>query len=166
MILGLLVFAVVVPHVAQAQEGPFRPEPVAQCLKSPAAADLEPLTDINPYYLRGDFDGDGKPDYAITARSPRTRSIGLVVCAGNGSISLLGRGLGEAEFSDMSRDVFIAPHWEVFTRERVDTLRQYGSNVPRPVPNVRAESIAMIWEDGISLIYWDGQQFRWAGAKY
>jgi hypothetical protein len=46
----------------------------------------------------------------------------------------------------------------------VDAARR-RSNVPKPVPDVKTEAIAMIWEDGISLIYWDGAMFRWASSK-
>jgi hypothetical protein len=142
----------------------FRPDKVAQCLKSPKAAGLTVLTDINPYYLRGDFDGDGKPDYAFSVRSEKG-GTGVVVCAGNGVLLLLGSGIGGSQFSNMPQDNFLAPQWAVYAKQEVTALAAFQSNVPRPVPTVKGESIAMIWEDGISLIYWDGTKFRWAGSK-
>jgi hypothetical protein len=147
-----------------ADEALFRPTPIVECLKSPNAAGLDVLTDTNPFYLRGDFDADGKPDYALQVRRTKV-GIGLLVCLGNGSVILLGSGIGVEKFSDKERDAFLAPFWAVYTKEQASGLAAYPNNVPRPVPKVKGESIAMIWEDGISLIYWDGTRFKWAGSK-
>jgi len=149
---------------ALADDGPFLPDRVTQCLKNPKAAGLTILTGNNPFYLRGDFDGDGKPDYAIEVRS-KSGGTGVLVCAGSGALFVLGAGLGGPTFSDMEQDRFLAPNWAVYTRQDVSALGAFRSNVPRPVPAVKGEAIAMIWEDGISLIYWDGARFKWAGSK-
>ena len=34
---------------------------------------------VNPFYLRGDFDGDGKPDYAFRIRSKTDQSAGFAI---------------------------------------------------------------------------------------
>ncbi|HBY62379.1 MAG TPA: hypothetical protein DEH78_21355 [Solibacterales bacterium] len=78
---------------------------------------------------------------------------------------LLGSGLGGGQFSDMPQDKSLAQQWAVHTKREVAALGAFRSNVPRPVPSVKGEAIAMIWEYGISLIYWDGVKFRWAGSK-
>lgn len=146
-------------------ESHYKPEGIVRCLGSPKTDGLTILTDINPFYLRGDFDGDGRSDYAVQVRSG-TDGTGVLICAGNDSIFLLGSGInGGSRFSDMERDAFLAPRWEVFTKEAVGGLQRFQSNVPRPVSSVKAEAIAMIWEDGISLIYWNGDKFRWAGSR-
>lgn len=142
----------------------FQPEPIVQCLKNPQTSSLSILTDMNPFYLRGDFDADGRPDYALTARS-QTGGTGVLICMGSGALFLLGSGLGTGTFSDMDEDRFTAPQWTVYTKQDVAELGEFQSNVPVPVPSVTGESIAMIWEDGISLIYWDGMKFMWAGSK-
>lgn len=140
-------------------------EPVRRCLENSRLAGLVLLTDTNPYYLRGDFDADGRPDHAIRVRRPSTGGNGVVVCSGHGAVSILGKGIGGDAFSDMRDDRFLARHWEVLSKEDVSALRAFSQNVPRPIPTVRAESIAMVWEDGICLIYWDGKRFRWAGSR-
>ncbi len=150
--------------LVQAQE-PFVPQPIAKCLTNPVVKGVVLQSKRNPYYLRGDFDGDGAPDYAIIVRSLTTKSNGVLVCRGNGSVVRLGSGIGGPQFSDMAADNFIAPNWAVYTRKETADLKSFSSNVPRPVPSPVAESIVMIWEDGISLIYWDGKKFRWAGSE-
>jgi hypothetical protein len=158
------LFVIGLTAVSAWADEPFLPDKVAECLKSPKASGLTVLTDNNPFYLRGDFDGDGKTDYAVSVRS-KEGGNGVLVCAGNGSLFLLGSGLGGGRFSDMPQDNFLAPQWAVYTKQEVKALGAFRSNVPHPVPSVKAEAIAMIWEDGISLIYWDGAKFRWAGSK-
>jgi hypothetical protein len=148
-----------------AQEDEFYyPPAIHECLKRThsAAGKLILLKDRNPLYLRGDFRGVGVNDYAITVGIPAGGRAGVVICEANGKATLLG--LSDTHpFSDMPRDGFVAPFWDVISKKEVRSMRQYRANVPNPVPNPRGESIAMIWEDGIALIYWDGKQFRWAG---
>jgi hypothetical protein len=152
--------------VTRAAADPLMPARVEQCLNTPKTAGLAVLTANNPFYLRGDFDGDSKPDYALSVRS-KNGGTGVVICAGSGSLFLLGAGVtdGGAPFSDMEQDRFLAPHWFVYTQQDVAELKRFRSNVPRPVPLAKGEAIAMVWEDGISLIFWDGTAFRWAGSK-
>jgi hypothetical protein len=159
-----VLFGIGLTAVSAWADEPFQPDRVAECLKSPKASGLTVLVDNNPFYLRGDFDGDGKADYAVSVRSKKG-GTGVLVCAGNGSLFLLGTGLGGGQFSDMPQDNFLAPQWAVYTKQEVTALGAFQSNVPRPVPPVKGEAIAMIWEDGISLIYWDGAKFSWAGSK-
>lgn len=161
----IVVLSLALSGLQSFADEPFQPELLVQCLQRPQASGLTVLTDVNPFYLRGDFDGDAKPDYAVRVRS-RKGGTGLLICAGSRSLYLLGSGIvGGSEFSDMPRDAFLAPHWEVFTPEDVADLRRFRSNVPRPVPTVKGESIAMVWGDGICLIYWTGEKFKWAGSN-
>jgi hypothetical protein len=141
----------------------LHPNILKKCLASPKAAALEVLTDTNPYYLRGDFDGDGKPDYALQVRA-KNGGNGVLICQGNGALFLLGHGIGGQKFSDMPDDNFLAPYWNVYTKQDIAELKAFQSNVPRPIPSAKGEAIALIWEDGISLIYWNGTKYRWAGS--
>ena len=64
----------------------------------------------------------------------------------------------------MPGDNFVAPNWQVLTKDETKALGTFTSTVPNPLPVSKGETIAMICEDGISLIYWDGEKFRWSGA--
>lgn len=121
------------------------------------------LAKRNPLYLRGDFDGDGKPDYALVVRKPKTNKNGLLICSGTGKVVLLGATVTGRVFSSMSADNFVAPYWQVYTKAEVLELTKISSNVPRPISDIKGEAIGMIWEDGIALVYWDGNRYRWAG---
>jgi hypothetical protein len=147
----------------QAQE-PYQPTRLAECLRTSQVRHLTVLTAANPYYLRGDFDGDRQPDYAVVLTSA-SGGIGVAICRGSGGAVLLGTGIGATRFSDMPGDRFVAPQWDVLTRKDVLGLDGLGANGPTPLPKVKAESVAMIWEDAVCLIYWDGKSFRWAGAR-
>jgi hypothetical protein len=152
---------------ASTQEDPFYPEAVQRCLDdSSVKGHVDVVADHNPLYLRGDFDGDGRPDYALEVRKPKARVSGILVCPGSGRPALLGKAVaGGAVFSDMPGDNFVAPHWAVLTHSEIVELTKFSSNVPKPIPEAKGEGIAMVWEDGISVIYWNGTRFRWAGAR-
>lgn len=147
--------------------GVFYPDLVHRCLNGPSVKEhVTVLADQNPVYLRGDFDGDGVPDYALQVKSKKTGHNGVLICAGNGRSILLGAETTAAHpFSNMPNDNFVAPNWAVYSKAETATLRRYSQNAPNPFPDAKGEVIAMIWEDGISLIYWDGKQFRWAPSR-
>jgi len=116
-------------------------------------------TETNPYYLRGDFDGNGQMDFAIAVKGKKTKRNGVLVCLDNNSHVLIGGDKKHSPpFSDMPDDNFVAPHWEVATRQEILAFRKTNQDVPTP----SGESILMIWEDGIHYIYWDGKRFRWS----
>ena len=58
-----------------------------------AATDgIELYPGLNPFYQRGDFDGDGKPDLAILVRDKATGKIGILMLHRVGKPVLLGAG--------------------------------------------------------------------------
>ncbi len=148
-------------------EHPYVSPAIEACLKQPAVKSVAELVFYaNPFYLRGDFDGDGKPDYAIAVRGPKTRRNGVLFCLANKTTHVVGadRPL-RPPFSDMPNDNFVASNWEVFTKADIADLKRFDTNVPNPVPRTIGEAVAMIWEDGIALIYWNGTRFLWAGSS-
>ena len=57
-----------------------------------AANHVEAFAGVNPFYQRGDFDGDGKADLAILVREKATGKIGILVLHRAGKPVLLGAG--------------------------------------------------------------------------
>lgn len=160
MRLLLLVFTGLAASPMVAQDEPVLPIVIATCLEKSRVRDSVVVDrNSNPYYLRGDFDGDGKPDHAVAVKGSKSQRNGVLICAGSGKVTLLG---GDnpvrPPFSDLPNDNFVAPNWEVATRADVLSLRTTNKIVPEP----KGESIMMIWEDGIHYIYWDGNRYRWS----
>jgi hypothetical protein len=166
MLIATLFLAALTDAHAQ-RANALHPDPIESCLQNPAvkghvAVDFK----TNPYYLRGDFDGDGKPDYAVAIKGKKTRRNGVLICTARRQVFVLGADNPlKPPFSNMPDDNFVAPHWQALTREETKALSGFTSTVPNPLPTPKGETIAMIWEDGISLIYWDGERFCWAGSS-
>lgn len=158
----MLLTAAPVCMAADGSQQRIDPQQIARCLKLPVASAVAVAATINPYYLRGDFEGDGVPDYAVAVRGKATRRLGLLVCTGRGLGFLLGATTPRsAPFSSMPNDNFFAHNWEVYSRSEAEAIAKYPDS-PKPFPAVSGDSIAMIFEDGLALIYWDGARFRWA----
>jgi len=50
---------------------------------------------INPSYLEGDFNGDGKIDIAVLVKERSTRKLGIaIVHSPTGKVTILGAGIG------------------------------------------------------------------------
>jgi hypothetical protein len=140
----------------------IHPNQISRCLKTQVAFGVKLATDTNPYYLRGDFDGDGVPDYAVAVRGKKTKRRGILICGGMGRAFLLGADNPKIPpFSSMPDDIFFASTWFVYSRAETAELSKFPDS-PHPFPSVQGETIGMIFEDGIALIYWDGKKYRWA----
>jgi hypothetical protein len=139
------------------------PTEVKRCLEDPAVKDkARILSNYEPFYLTGDFDGDGLPDSAVAIKGSITRRNGVVICTGKDRVFILGAdNPRKPPFSDMPNDNFVAPQWKVYTKEVAATVQTIDKEPPTQVASPKGDSIAMIWEDGICLIYWDGNRYRW-----
>jgi len=112
---------------------------------------------VNPFYLRGDFDGDGVPDYAILVTSRATKQVGIaIVRSGAKKIEVLGAGginLQEGSVKDFA--------WmDVWLVERKHKLEP--NDWDKPIGQMVGEGIEVEKSESASaLIYWDGKQYRW-----
>jgi hypothetical protein len=136
------------------------PTAILDCLRT-VGGDLEFRSDLNPFYLRGDLLGTGKPVYAVGIRRKSPLQVGVALCPSEGAPIVLMPGLDNRFTSkDLTVTHFVAPHWEVYTRAQARDLLKNNHKMGRPL----GESIAMMWEDGIGLLFFNGKKFQWTPA--
>ena len=153
----LLILLAVCVSDASAQGILYLPEPIENCmLPPPISENLTVVTALNPFYLRGDFDGDGQPDHVVLVKSKKSNEEGLLICFG-GRLSLqkLGAGnlfkLASGTVVDLKFD-----SWEIHPKSKA--LSAYRE---RP-PVLRGDAIHINWEASASgVIYWTGKEFAY-----
>ncbi len=112
-------------------------------------------TQINPFYLRGDFDGDAEPDVAILVHEKVSGKQGIAIVHHAtkkvhvvGAASKLGNGGDDFSWMDV---------WCVYRKGPV--YRGIDEDAP---PELSAEAIYVAKSESSSaIIYWDGQEYRW-----
>ena len=110
---------------------------------------------LNPFYLRGDFDGDSKPDIAILVSQKTTNKIGIAIChSASGRIFIVGAGRSLGNGGD---DFGWMDVWQVFPKGRVS--RGAGE---KSVPTLKGEALSVQKSESASaLIYWNGGRYVW-----
>jgi hypothetical protein len=110
---------------------------------------------VNPFYLQGDFDGDGRRDTAILVKNRASGKFGIAVfLAGGKSPIVLGAGKG---FGNGSDDFSWMDAWSVQPKGPV---RQGASN--EPPPKLKGDALlVMHTESASALVYWNGKSFAW-----
>jgi hypothetical protein len=116
--------------------------------------EIEPR--INPFYLRGDFDGDGKPDYAFLVKDTSGRQ-GILVCGSRlKKISILGAG-NKVQYGGAAVESVVFDLWQLYDRRPVE--QGVGEGKP---PRLVGDAILVEKEESASgIYYWDGKKFRW-----
>ena len=154
--ISLLIFALLtaIPLQAQKVDEYNVPEAVTQCwAKKKYEHSYEISGSINPFYLRGDFNGDAGTDYAILITEKRSGKRGLAICFG-GTVSTAILGAGK-EFNEA--DEFMLEAWQVYGKRSVSQGGGEG-----PPPRLLGEAILVEWPERASgLIYWNGKKFVW-----
>lgn len=115
---------------------------------------------LNPFYLRGDFDNDKKPDYAISIKKTNTEDDGILMCFPHKSQSIILGFQNPLTRSDGHKyHSFGVEAWLV--EENGVVIRMHDDGSEESV-KLLGEGIVIEWpERGSGLIYWDGEQFRW-----
>jgi hypothetical protein len=113
---------------------------------------------INPFYLRGDFDGDGKPDYAVWIKSKKSHESGVAVwLSSRKKFIVLGAGTPFRFVGSTETDFDNLNVWRVYPKQAVESGVEAG-----PQPKLIGEAILLgKSESGGGLIYWTGKSFRW-----
>ncbi|MBI3220121.1 MAG: hypothetical protein HYZ44_11465 [Bacteroidetes bacterium] len=118
-------------------------------------------TDINPFYLRGDFDGDKVLDYALGIVDRATGKKGILIYHfGAKSYYVVGAGKLISNSRNMD-DLSLMDAWTIHTVEEVEKGVGETSTI-----KLKGEAILGIKTESSSwLIYWTGKEYSlyWQG---
>jgi len=110
---------------------------------------------INPSYLEGDFNGDGKMDVAVLVTERSTGKLGIaIVHDTTGKVTILGAGIGVGNGGD---DFAWMDSWQVYSKTRAAHAPDETS-----VPRLRGDALLVEKSEAASaLIYWNGKRYVW-----
>jgi hypothetical protein len=170
--LTLLIFFTMASALATAQELTFPqessiPEWVAPVFKQSGLSNRYVFSSkINPFYQRGDLDGDGKQDIAIWIRELKSNKVGIailhrrteiisIIGAGNMIVDRTGKALWPRSNGGDSLDVIDA--WHVYEKGMVE--QGVGEGSP---PILKGDALMLIKTESASgLIYRTGKRYAW-----
>jgi len=100
---------------------------------------------INPFYLRGDFDGDTKPDFAVLCvrKTDQARFVAIVLSRPHKTV-----------FVALDPDKVMAG-WEVFAKS---VIRPPGYDGAKDPPKLMGDGIILRFSITV-LLFWDGTRF-------
>ena len=133
---------------AQAVDPNGIPDEIRSCVRSNAGLQLD--GSINPYYISGDYDGDGVTDFAVLVKEQKDRGPGIhhiLFCFGQGKTVLWD--------ASTDPDSMTSPFTAWF-------LVRKQSNFLSIHPQIKHDTLAiLIGEEGGGLVYWDGRKLSW-----
>jgi hypothetical protein len=131
------------------------PPEVAEVLRSATETGRLQLTSrINPFYIQGDFDGDGSRDTAILTRDRSSGKQGIAIIRSGGAVNVIGAGQAIGNGGD---DFEWMDAWYVYRKGEVGQ----GAFEGKP-PELKGDAImAVKTESASGLIYWNGSKFDW-----
>ncbi len=121
------------------------PDEIQDFYKQQIVNEYKLRTDVNPFYLRGDFDGDKKLDYAINVIERKTEKKGIVIYH-TGTNRHFTIGAGKPFFGQHPGDDF---WWMDAWKVEVNIGRK------------REGILVVKTESSSGLIYWTGKQYSW-----
>ena len=132
------------------------PRAFTDYLHSARGLDLYALeAQMNPFYLQGDFNGDGSTDTAIFVREKQSTKRGLLVVHGATNESyVLAAG---TEFNGRGDDFSRINAWKVYPRGPVSQ----GASGSEPPPLQGDGLLLEVLESASGIIYWAGDGYAW-----
>jgi len=143
------------------------PDAAAQCHEIPQAvaraitnSSLAKNYDLsfrtNPFYLRGDFNGDGNTDVAFLVQHRSTGKIGIAIVHGaTDKVIILGAGVAIGNGGD---DFEWMDSWRVLSK---DIAAREGAKTN--APDFRGDALFVETSEAASaLIYWNGKRYVWS----
>lgn len=131
------------------------PHVIAAFAKFPSADKYAFSAHINPFYVQGDFNGDGKLDTAILIKQKATGKLGFAIVHG-GSTNVFVFGAGRS-FGNGGDNFSWLDAWYSYARGKV------GQGAEESVPPKLAGDAIMVikTESASAVVYWAGTQYRW-----
>ena len=110
----------------------------------------------NPFYLRGDFNGDGNTDVAFLVQHRSTGKIGIAIVHGaTDKVIILGAGVAIGNGGD---DFEWMDSWRVLSKD--SAAREGGKT---NAPDFRGDALFVEKSEAASaLIYWNGKRYVWS----
>jgi hypothetical protein len=109
---------------------------------------------LKPSLITGDFDGDGRPDYAVLVIQSSTKKRGFLIAFGGGTVTVVGAGRSVQYGSDSASDLNF-DHWELYKTSSAEPGE-------KPPLKVRCNAVFVSYEEAASgIFYWDGKRIRW-----
>lgn len=113
--------------------------------------------DLNPFYLRGDFDGDKKMDYALAVVEIKTEKKGILIYH-SGTKMHFTLGAGKLIRDGYERDdMNWMDAWQVYDKKDVGLGVGETKTLKLKGEAIYADKL----ESSSGLIYWDGKEYRW-----
>ena len=111
---------------------------------------------INPSYLEGDFNGDGKMDVAALVKERSTGKLGIAIVHNTtGKVTILGAGIGIGNGGD---DFEWMDSWQVYSKTHAG-----HAATETTVPRLRGDALLVEKSEAASaLIYWNGKRYVWS----
>jgi hypothetical protein len=120
---------------------------------------------MSPSSIRGDFNGDGRKDYAFLIQENATKKFGFVIFHGRGAqatrtrITVIAAGKTIAELGD---NIQWANFWRTYPRDAATGEEE--SQVL--VPILKSDAIHLEQKGKRrGLLYWDGRKYAWHRLK-
>lgn len=112
--------------------------------------------DLNPFYLRGDFDGNKKIDYALAVIESTTDKKGFLIYHPSTKKHFL-VGAGKSIQDGYGDNYWMIDAWEVSDQKNVGQ----GVTDLKP-PKLFGDAILVQkLESSSGLIYWNGKEYKW-----
>jgi hypothetical protein len=111
---------------------------------------------MEPSYLEGDFNGDGKMDVAVFVKERSAEKLGIAIVHGaTGKVTILGAGIGIGNGGD---DFEWMDSWKVYSKT---SAAHAGGETS--VPRLRGDALLVEKSEAASaLIYWNGKRYVWS----
>jgi len=132
------------------------PETVKRAIANGSLAkDYDVSFHVNPFYLHGDFNGDGKIDISVLVKQRSTGKLGIAVIHGaTDKVTILGAGVGIGNGGD---DFEWMDSGQIYPNDRV--TRGAGQTT---IPRLHGEALLVGNSEAASaLIYWNGKHYVW-----